>query len=75
MGIQLRAVVHVPNAPLDSALLVDEETMKRRDMEERLTVLLVRLIVIIIIASSLTHSLTTAFSGLPFKFFSVFMII
>jgi hypothetical protein len=67
MGNQLRVVVHVPNAPLDS-LLVENETMKRRDMEERLTVLvLVRLIAIVIIASSLTYSLTTASSGLPFE--------
>jgi hypothetical protein len=66
MGNQLRVVVHVPIAPLDS-LLVENETMKRRDMEERLTVLvLVRPIAIVIIAS-LTHSLATVSSGLPFK--------
>jgi hypothetical protein len=67
MGNQLRLVAHAPNAPLDS-LLVETETMKRRDMEERPTVLvLVRLIAIMIIASSLTYSLPTASSGLPFK--------
>jgi hypothetical protein len=57
MGYQLRVVVHVPNASLDS-LPVDNETMKRtgRDMEEWLTVLvLVRLIVTTIVASSLTY--------------------
>lgn len=67
MGNQLRVVVYVPNAPLDS-LLVENETTKRRDMEEGLRVLvLVRLIATMIIASSLTHSLTTASSVLPFK--------
>ena len=76
MGNQLRVVVHVPNALLD-LLLVDNETMKRKDMEERLTVLvlvLVRLIVITIVVS-LTHSLTTASSGLPYKSVSVFIIV
>jgi hypothetical protein len=67
MGNQLRVAVYVPNAPLYS-LLVENETMKRRDMEERPRVLvLVRLIPIMIITSSLTHSLPTASSGLPFK--------
>ena len=67
MGNQPRVVVYVPNAPLDS-LLVENETMKRRDMEERLTALvLVRLITIMIIASSLTYYLTNVPSGLHFK--------
>ena len=67
MGNQLRVVVYVPNAPLDS-LLVENETMECRDMEERLTVLiLVRLVAIMIIASLLTHSPTTASSRLHFK--------
>jgi hypothetical protein len=55
---------------------VENETMKRREMEERLTVLvLVRMIAKMIIASSLTHSFTTASSGLPFKSVSVFIVI
>ena len=74
MENQLRVVVYVPNAVLYS-LLVENETMERRDTEERLRVLvLVRLITITIIASLLTHSLTTASSGLPFKS-SLFIII
>ena len=67
MGNQLRIVVYVPNAPLDS-LLVENETMKHWDIVERLTVLvLVRLVAIMIIASLLTNSITTASSGLHFK--------
>jgi hypothetical protein len=64
---QLRVVaVHVPYALLDLPL-VDNEAMKQRNMEERLTVLvLVCLTVVMITASALTHSLITASFGLPF---------
>jgi hypothetical protein len=66
MENQLRIVMHVPNVPLDTLLV--NEMMERRGMEQRLTVtILVRLIAMMIIASSLTHSLTVAFSGSPFK--------
>lgn len=78
MGHQLRVVVHVLNASLDS-LLVDNETMKRRDIEEQLAVLvLVRLIVgnndCCLLAYTSPYC-TTASSGLPFKFVSVLIII
>lgn len=63
MGNQLQVVVHVLNALLNS-LLAETERMKRRDMEERLTVLVLVRLIAIMITASLTHPLTTASSGL-----------
>ncbi|SRR6266436_2020648 len=60
MGNQLRGVVLVPYALLDS--LVDE-TMRHR----KTVLILVRLIAIMTIASSLIYSLATASSGLSFN--------